>query len=272
MVAAPPKLALAETYTRRVHASVSRIWENVYDWEHLAHLHDGSFSECELLAEGGWGWRVRLTLARGDEQVIELRADKGQGRYVSTTLEGTGIGTEIRVRLTPVEAYVTDVQVEFHVPETRPDRLRAIGLAYAEAYARLWDEDEAMMRERERMLALRNVPRTAPESVDLGPADQVRQALPLTFAFGGRTFRLIEIEGDLRAHATVCPHLLGPLGDSPVLDGAVLCPWHGYRFDVASGTCLNRLGLKLEPAPAILIAHARVVATSGTSGEIRDGM
>ena len=121
-----PELHLAGEYRRRVGASLRRIWENVHDWEHLAHLHEGSFARCDLLARGSWDWRERLVIANGDEQVISLRTDRAAGRYVSTTLEGTGAGTEIRVALTAVEPHVTDVAVEFHVPETRPERLRAI--------------------------------------------------------------------------------------------------------------------------------------------------
>jgi nitrite reductase/ring-hydroxylating ferredoxin subunit len=51
----------------------------------------------------------------------------------------------------------------------------------------------------------------------------------------GDGFRVLEHEGDLLAHATVCPHQGGPLDDARVERGAVVCPWHGYRFDCASG-------------------------------------
>jgi nitrite reductase/ring-hydroxylating ferredoxin subunit len=33
----------------------------------------------------------------------------------------------------------------------------------------------------------------------------------------------------------VCPHLGGPLEEAAVEDGAVICPWHGYRFDCLTG-------------------------------------
>ena len=46
------------TYTRLVEANLTRGWENVRDWEHLPHLHDASFSYCELDEVGQWGWRV----------------------------------------------------------------------------------------------------------------------------------------------------------------------------------------------------------------------
>lgn len=253
-----PELHLAGVYRRRVGASLRRIWENVHDWEHLAHLHEGSFTRCDLLARGAWGWRARLAMANGGEQVVEVRTDQAVGRYVSTTLEGIGASTEIRVALSPLEAQLTDVVVEFHVPEVRPERLEAIGRAYVAVYARLWTEDEAMMRERERMLS---APAREPaEAVDLGPETQVRAALPLPFAFGGRPSRLVELDGELLAHSTVCPHWLGPLGDAPVVDGAVRCPWHGYLFDVVTGRCTTKPGLALERAPRIVIEHGRVFA------------
>ncbi len=255
-----PELHLAGEYRRRVDASLRRIWENVHDWEHLAHLHEGSFAKCDLLARGSWGWRARLLIANGDEQVIELRTDQAAGRYVSTTLEGTGLGTEIRVALAAVAPHVTDVTVEFHVPEARPERLRAIGQAYAVAYQRLWDEDEAMMRERERMLAPHPSASDHPDAIDLGAEAEVRAALPRPFRFHGRPFRLVELEGVLVAHSTVCPHWLGPLGDAAIVDGAVRCPWHGYLFDVATGRCTTKPGLALDRAPGIHIERGRVVA------------
>ncbi len=256
-----PTLALAGSYRRQVGASLARIWENVHDWEHLAHLHDGSFAACALLDRGAWGWRARLVLAGGDAQVIELRADREGDRYVSTTLEGTGAGTEIRVALAPVEPHVTDVAVEFHIPETRPERLAAIGAAYARAYERLWDEDEAMMRTRERMLSAPRPATDAPATVDLGEEAAVRARLPLAFEMAARPFRLIEIDGSFVAHSTVCPHWLGPLDGSAVMDGAVRCPWHGYRFDAASGRRLDRPGFKLATAPRVAVVAGRVIAT-----------
>ena len=115
-----PALHLAGTYRRRVNASLARIWENVFDWEHLAHLHDGSFAECALLDRGPWGWRVALTPVGGATQEIEMRADRASGRYTSTTIAGAGAGSEIRVALTHVTSEQVDVVVEFHLPETAP--------------------------------------------------------------------------------------------------------------------------------------------------------
>ena len=55
-------LALVGVYRRAVHASLERVWENVFDWEHLPHLHHQSFSAIECVDSGDWGWRARIAL------------------------------------------------------------------------------------------------------------------------------------------------------------------------------------------------------------------
>jgi nitrite reductase/ring-hydroxylating ferredoxin subunit len=94
----------------------------------------------------------------------------------------------------------------------------------------------------------------------LGEETDVRQQLPLGFDFGSGRFRLVDIAGTLMAHSATCPHWLGPLHGAPDTDGVITCPWHGYRFDVASGCSADGRGLRLAPAPAIRIERGRVVA------------
>lgn len=255
-----PPLQLAGTYRRSVNASLARIWENVFDWEHLAHLHDGSFAKCALVDAGDWGWRVALTPLGATSQILEMRADRNAARYTSTTLEGSGAGSEIRVMLAQVTGDKVEVTVEFHLPEVRPDQLAALGAAYSAVYARLWDEDEAMMQARERALAVRRIARSDAAAVDLGPELTVRSALPKSFEFGGAPFRLVALGGNLIAHSTVCPHWLGPLGDAPVIDEEIHCPWHGYRFGVGNGRCVAHPELRLATAPAIRVVGGRIVA------------
>lgn len=255
------ELALAGVYTRTVAASLDRIWENVFDWEHLAHLHESTFASCELIEHDNAGWRVALTFTSGaPAQIIELRADRANGRYVSTTLAGEGVGTEIRVMLTELAQHSTAVRVEFHLPEADDVRRAGLGEAYRAAYARLWDEDEAMMRHREAALARPRKSAPVGATVDLGCEAAVRDSLPLTFELGTEPFRLVELDGALHAHAATCPHWLGPLDESEVEQGAVRCPWHGYRFDVRSGRCVSGQPLALHPAPTITVVDGRVIA------------
>ena len=249
-------LHLAGTYRRSVAASVARIRENVLDWEHLPALHASSFAACELVDEDADGWRVRLVNAgSAAPQILKLFMAPDTSTYRVITEAGFGTSSEIRVAVTPRDAHVTDIVVDYHVPETDPDRLAMIGTAFVAIYERLWDEDEAMMVAREAALAPR--PR-APTRLDLGPEAALQ--LPLAFDLGSGRFRLLRHDGALVAHSLTCPHWLGPLDGAIDGEGAVTCPWHGYRFDVGTGRSAEGRGLRLARSPRISIENGRVVA------------
>jgi nitrite reductase/ring-hydroxylating ferredoxin subunit len=249
-------LDCAGTYRRTVRAGLDRVWENVFDWEHLPALHEQDFYAVELLDSGPWGWRIRLVNRPGDAsraQVIAMSADKRAHRYNVVTLDGPGRGSEVRTTLSPRSAQSTGVMVEFFVPRGARD-LPAIGERYREIYTRLWDQDEAMMMRRARVLARRRRLRGRnPRPKVLGSVDDVRARVPLTVEFGGEPFRLVELEGSLVAHAATCPHWLGPLHEAAVVDGCVRCPWHGYKFDIRTGASVDGRDLSLPRPPQVVV-------------------
>jgi nitrite reductase/ring-hydroxylating ferredoxin subunit len=250
-----PQRTRVAVYARRVGASLERVWENVLDWEHLPWLHAGSFRQIERRDAGPWGWRARAVLEpRGGEIELELLTEPAAGRYVTRTLAGEGAGSEIWTTLRRVGPAATDVTVAFDVAGVSPDRAEQVGAGYVRLYARLWDEDEAMMQRRERELAKGRAHRAPDPPLDLGPLAELAPRLPLIVRWSGRPWRVVDQAGELLAHATVCPHRLGPLGGSPLTDGQVRCPWHGYRFDVRTGGCLEVPGLRLPEAPQVVVA------------------
>jgi thiamine pyrophosphate-dependent acetolactate synthase large subunit-like protein/nitrite reductase/ring-hydroxylating ferredoxin subunit len=67
-----------------------------------------------------------------------------------------------------------------------------------------------------------------------------RPAIPAgrvtTVVTGGRAVCLVHGEGgDWTALDNRCPHQGGPLGDGQLDDGWLICPWHAYQYDPASG-------------------------------------
>jgi nitrite reductase/ring-hydroxylating ferredoxin subunit len=44
-------------------------------------------------------------------------------------------------------------------------------------------------------------------------------------------------EGRYHALSGACPHEDGPLGQGALLGARVVCPWHGFDFDVRTGVC-----------------------------------
>lgn len=252
-----PELVVASIYERDVGASLERVWENVYDWEHLPWLHSEAFDSIEKIASGAWGWHARVELRGAAKAEIELVTDRKAGRYVARTLTGAGAPTEIWTTLDPVAAERTAIRVEFCVPPMPEASLRRLGQGYVELYTLLWSQDEGMMQTRERALAERRGPASRSQDemqpISLGRHEDVLTRLPLEVELAGERFRILQIEGQLIAHAVQCPHRLGPLDACDPQDGILVCPWHGYRFDPRTGRSVDGRGLRMRPAPQISI-------------------
>lgn len=55
-------------------------------------------------------------------------------------------------RLTPIAERTTDVTVEFRVPNVDGKRAESLGATFVRLYTQLWDQDEAMMTQRQKQL------------------------------------------------------------------------------------------------------------------------
>ena len=250
------------TYDRTIGASVERIWENVLDWEHLPWLHRSSFAGVRRIDESKVGWRAWVCPRWSpEESLVEVAVDRPALRYVTRTIEGPGAGSEIWTALDPRNDCETRISVEFRLPVSGIGDASAarIGRAYVALYEQLWGEDETMMIRRQTVLDddRGRLPRVNDGGITpLGSLDEIRGRLPLAVRADGIDLRVVEHDGQLCAYPSVCPHLGGPLEIST--DGAVECPWHGYRYDLRDGRCLTDPSLQLRPLP-----HVRVDPASG---------
>jgi nitrite reductase/ring-hydroxylating ferredoxin subunit len=251
----------AAIYERDLPVSLERIWENVLDWEHLPHLHAQAFTSISLVASNADGWRAEIGLPGmpGKGAEIDVRLDRPNLRYTSRTVAGTGEGTSIVTHLTPRGADTTSIRVEFDLPWAPADAQATIGDIYRTLYVELWNQDEAMMRERQRVLdAASNPSGDRAAAVSLGSMRDLARRLPLDVELAGRRFRVMAADGRVIAFDTRCPHLGGPLACSAGTEAA--CPWHGYRYDVATGRSTDGRGLRL--------AKSAVVDVSACDGEV----
>ncbi|GIV97257.1 MAG: hypothetical protein KatS3mg057_1914 [Herpetosiphonaceae bacterium] len=57
-------------------------------------------------------------------------------------------------------------------------------------------------------------------------------------AVRGEQLALFNVDGQIYALSNRCSHSRGPLVDGEICDGAVTCPWHSARFDLATGAAL----------------------------------
>jgi nitrite reductase/ring-hydroxylating ferredoxin subunit len=69
----------------------------------------------------------------------------------------------------------------------------------------------------------------------------------------GKSIAVFNIEGNFYAINDICGHRGGPLGEGELDGNTVVCPWHGWRYDVITGANelvpdlpTNRYDVKVE--------------------------
>lgn len=259
------QVAHVGTYQRHLPVNLERMYENALDWAHLPYVHSETFGAIECLASGAWGWRAALTAPDGAVSEIELRLDRSLKRWITRNLEGPAKGAEIWTHVFEESTGGLSINVDFFVPGVPEAAREKVGAAYARVYARLYDEDVEMMVTRQQNLDQRfDGPRA--ETLDLGPADAMPERS--VHQLGSRKILVLQEGGRWLALPALCPHQLGPLSEGPVVDGCLVCPWHGYRFELDSGLCREQASLRLPPVAEVETAAnghltLRAVSTSG---------
>jgi nitrite reductase/ring-hydroxylating ferredoxin subunit len=78
------------------------------------------------------------------------------------------------------------------------------------------------------------------------------------FAVAGVTWPVIvtRIDGALIAVPGVCPHEDVALADGELRGHEIVCPGHGYAFDLETGRCTHDPGLALRRYPITVIDGA----------------
>lgn len=67
---------------------------------------------------------------------------------------------------------------------------------------------------------------------------------------GGKQIALFNVGGTFYAIDNTCKHRGGPLGEGELDGTTVVCPWHGWEYDVTSGANIDDPSVKLGCYPA----------------------
>ncbi|HEX5709383.1 MAG TPA: non-heme iron oxygenase ferredoxin subunit [Pyrinomonadaceae bacterium] len=79
------------------------------------------------------------------------------------------------------------------------------------------------------------------ELVTVGRVEDVPEGRGATVELnGGKELALYHTGGRFYAVENFCPHRGAPLADGELIGESVTCDWHGWRFDLRTGACLNR--------------------------------
>jgi nitrite reductase (NADH) small subunit len=70
--------------------------------------------------------------------------------------------------------------------------------------------------------------------------DEIRTDTGLEVTASGRVIALFKTANGVRAIDGICAHAGGPVGKGSIDGNVVTCPWHGWQYDVNTGThCLT---------------------------------
>jgi nitrite reductase (NADH) small subunit len=69
------------------------------------------------------------------------------------------------------------------------------------------------------------------------------------FEVAGKTICVANVNGTVCAIDNLCLHMGGPLGQGYVDGSKIVCPWHGWEYDAATGQLFDDPKSKLQVYP-----------------------
>jgi nitrite reductase/ring-hydroxylating ferredoxin subunit len=89
---------------------------------------------------------------------------------------------------------------------------------------------------------------------ELPPEGEARE-----FELDGKTYCIAHTMDGLAAVDNVCVHRGGPLGQG-VLDGnKIVCPWHGWSFDMNTGASVHNASVRVATYPIQIEGEAVLI-------------
>jgi NAD(P)H-dependent nitrite reductase small subunit len=73
--------------------------------------------------------------------------------------------------------------------------------------------------------------------IDIASVNDLPTGRARTYLVGERKIALFHTASGFFASDNVCPHRGGPLGEGDLIGDEIICPWHLWGFDVATGRC-----------------------------------
>ena len=63
----------------------------------------------------------------------------------------------------------------------------------------------------------------------------IKEGSGKSMEINGKPVAVFNVNGNFYAINDVCGHRGGPLGEGELDGNTVICPWHGWRYDVTTG-------------------------------------
>ena len=79
------------------------------------------------------------------------------------------------------------------------------------------------------------------------------------FSIGGRVIAVFNDRGAFRAIDDRCPHAGASLSHGSLVEGTVMCAWHGWRFNLCDGGWADYSKLKIGVYPVRVVGDEILV-------------
>lgn len=100
--------------------------------------------------------------------------------------------------------------------------------------------------------------------ITLGPVDDIPKGEARAYAVEGRQIAVFRVrDGSLRALDAACPHRGGPLADGLTDSSVVVCPLHGYTYELATGEEVAHGGAAVAAYPVRADDNGAIVLCLG---------
>ena len=93
---------------------------------------------------------------------------------------------------------------------------------------------------------------------ELPPVGEARE-----FEINGKTICIANTGEGCSAMDNVCVHRGGPLGQGVVDGNKIICPWHGWMFDVNTGASTHNPGARVHVFPLKIEGDDVYIALDG---------
>ena len=94
--------------------------------------------------------------------------------------------------------------------------------------------------------------------VDVCAVDDIPDTRAVTACLSGERVAVFRNGDRLSAVSGVCQHQNGPLGEGKIVNGCIVCPWHGYEYVPETGASPAPFTERI-PTFRVRVAHGRVL-------------
>jgi nitrite reductase (NADH) small subunit len=85
-----------------------------------------------------------------------------------------------------------------------------------------------------------------PNFVKVASVSQVAPGTGIVANVNDKEVAVFNVDGAFYVIDNVCKHRGGPLGEGELEGDTVTCPWHAWQYNVKTGTCLTKDGIKMD--------------------------